>query len=116
MSSIDDGPSDFETLIRPVIDRRLFLKGGSAALGLFLAGSPLIKLLASDAEPGRSSLLNFTPVPASTADTFVVPSGYHARPLISWETRSYRERQPSMKVAAGLLPIRLSRWAITTMA
>ena len=84
MSSIDDGPSDFETLIRPVIDRRLFLKGGSAALGLFLAGSPLIKLLASDAEPGRSSLLNFTPVPASTADTFVVPSGYHARPLISW--------------------------------
>ncbi len=77
----EDTPSDFETLIEQGLSRRSLLKGmGTSALGLFFAAHPLSKAIAS----ANSALLGFRAVPASTADNFVVPQGYVAKPLISW--------------------------------
>ena len=36
------------------------------------------------ADNKKSVLLNFDAVPASTSDTFIVPKGYKATPLVSW--------------------------------
>ena len=73
--------TDFDRLIQKGLNRRRFLQGSAASLGLFLAASPLAQAVAAATE---SKLLGFKPVPASTADTFVVPEGYVAEPLISW--------------------------------
>ncbi len=78
-------PSGFEQLIGPGLTRRRFLSGfgsviGAAALGSFMGMAPLQRVHGNT----RSSLLGFTQVPASTADTFVVPQGYSARALVSW--------------------------------
>ena len=76
-----DTPSDFEKIITSGLSRRGFLAGmGVAALGTFLGANTLTQAFAT----GRSPLLGFKPVPTSTADTFVVPEGYSARPLLSW--------------------------------
>jgi secreted PhoX family phosphatase len=77
-------PSGFEQLIAPGLTRRRFLSGfggvvGAAALGSFIGMAPLQRLHGST----RSSLLGFIQVTASTADVFVVPRGYSARPLVS---------------------------------
>lgn len=73
--------SDFEKLIAAGLSRRHFLGGlGMTALGAFFGAGMTNRAQAQNAGP----LLGFTPVPASTADAFVVPSGYTARPLISW--------------------------------
>ena len=77
-------PSGFEQLIAPGLTRRRFLSGfggvvGAAALGSFIGMAPLQRIHGST----RSSLLGFIQVTASTADVFVVPRGYSARPLIS---------------------------------
>lgn len=81
----DDHPSDFEQIINRAIDRRRFLAGSSAALGLMLSGAPLVRVLADTTNTGgNSALLGFAGVPASTADSFTVPTGYEARPLIMW--------------------------------
>ncbi|KEA62915.1 putative phosphatase [Marinobacterium lacunae] len=73
--------SDFDKLVQKGLSRRGFLQGSAAAMGLFLAASPLAKAVAAVTE---SKLLGFTQIPASTADTFEVPEGYIAEPLISW--------------------------------
>lgn len=52
---------------------------GAAALGSFIGMAPLQRLHGST----RSSLLGFIQVTASTADVFLVPQGYSARPLLS---------------------------------
>ncbi|TCK02331.1 PhoX family protein [Marinobacterium mangrovicola] len=73
--------SDFDRMVQKGLSRRGFLKGSATAMGLFLAASPLAHAVASVTE---TKLMGFTQVPASTADTFVVPEGYVAEPLISW--------------------------------
>ncbi len=78
----DEQDSQFSEMIEARLSRRGFLTGSAAvSAGAFLALNPVAKAVA--AKP-TSSLLNFEPVPASTADTVVVPKGYKATPLISW--------------------------------
>ncbi|WP_051559837.1 PhoX family protein [Marinobacterium jannaschii] len=76
--------SDFEQIIDRGLSRRGFLKGGATAMGLFLAATPLAQAVAAASTPMKSKLLGFKAVSASTADRFIVPEGYEARPLISW--------------------------------
>jgi len=71
--------TDFDTVAQQ--SRRNFLKGGTAALGLFMAASPLSSAVAA---AGKKPLVDFKAIPASTADSFVVPEGYTATPVISW--------------------------------
>lgn len=73
--------SDFDKLVQKGLNRRGFLQGSAAAMGLFLTATPLAKAVAAATE---SKLLGFAQIPAGTADTFVVPEGYIAEPLISW--------------------------------
>ncbi|TVS18016.1 MAG: PhoX family phosphatase [Gammaproteobacteria bacterium] len=81
----NDSPSDFEQIINRAMDRRRFLAGSGAALGLMLSGASLARVLAdTDGTAAGSTLLHFQAVPASTADRFIVPTGYEARPLIMW--------------------------------
>lgn len=62
--------------------RRRFLAGsGLLGMGSFLAAAPVRSAMAA---MGKSKLLGFEAVPASTADTVVVPRGYKAEPLLSW--------------------------------
>lgn len=78
----DEQESQFSQMIEAKLSRRRFLAGSAAAsAGAFLAVSPVAKAIA--AKP-TSALLNFEPVPASTADQVIVPKGYRATPLISW--------------------------------
>lgn len=78
------GASDLEKIVDKAVSRRGFLRGGAAAMGLFLAANPLAQAVAAATRPATSTLLGFSAIPASTADSFIVPEGYEARPLISW--------------------------------
>lgn len=75
--------SDFSSIIDAGLSRRRFMQGGATAMGLFLATNPLSQAVAATTH-SDSPLLGFKKVPASTADTFTVPEGYIAKPLISW--------------------------------
>lgn len=75
--------SDFSKIIDAGLSRRRFMQGGATAMGLFLAANPLAKAVAATTNL-ESKLLGFKKIPVSTADTFVVPEGYVAKPLISW--------------------------------
>ena len=75
--------SDFSKIIDAGLSRRRFMQGGATAMGLFLAANPLTAAIAATTNP-KSKLLGFSKIPTSTADTFVVPEGYIAKPLISW--------------------------------
>ena len=81
---LQDNASDLETIVDKAVSRRGFLRGGAAAMGLFLAANPLAQAVAAAAKPAASKLIGFSAVRASTADTFIVPEGYSAQPLISW--------------------------------
>ncbi|WP_319783995.1 PhoX family phosphatase [Oceanisphaera sp. IT1-181] len=74
---------EFTKMVEKSLSRRRFL-GGAAALSAaaFFSVSPVSRAIA--AATGSSPLLGFSAVAASTADTFVVPSGYQAERLISW--------------------------------
>ena len=72
----------FNEVVAARLSRRSVLKGGLAALALGGIGS-LVKAMPAAAR-GRGSLLGFTGIPVSTADTVVVPKGYTARVLIAW--------------------------------
>lgn len=73
--------SDFINFIHAGLNRRHFLQAASAStLVTFLTASPMSEILAA----GTSSLLGFNAIPASTADTVVVPAGYKAEVLIAW--------------------------------
>ncbi|WP_432472907.1 PhoX family protein [Amphritea sp. HPY] len=75
--------SDFSKIIDTGLSRRRFMQGGASAMGLFLAANPVAQTVAATTQP-KSKLLGFSKIATSTADTFVVPEGYVARPLISW--------------------------------
>ena len=72
----------FNEVLAARLSRRSVLKGGLAALALGGIGS-LVKAMPAAAR-GRGSLLGFTGIPVSSADTVVVPKGYTARVLIAW--------------------------------
>jgi secreted PhoX family phosphatase len=74
-------PTDFEKMIDNALSRRDFLRN-TASIGLFLAGTSTGRMLHASDTP--SALLGFQPVPISVADSFEVPAGYSAQPLISW--------------------------------
>ncbi|SIQ80313.1 PhoX family protein [Marinobacterium stanieri] len=76
--------TDFDRMTAKGVSRRNFLRGGAAAMGLFLAASPLAQAVAAATRSESSKLMGFKAVAASTADSFVVPEGYVAKPLISW--------------------------------
>ncbi|MEI4931608.1 PhoX family phosphatase [Aeromonas caviae] len=71
----------FNRLIEAGLSRRGFLKGvGAASMVAFFAASPVAQAVAAATRP----LLGFQAVPASVADTIVVPPGYKAEVLIAW--------------------------------
>ncbi len=75
----------FEQVVAARMSRRGFLGGGlavAAAASLGGVGS-LLEAVPARAH-GRRSLLGFTGIPVSAADTVVVPEGYTARVLIAW--------------------------------
>ena len=70
-------------LLAPRLSRRQMVQGGLVAAGLALLGRSLPGL-----EPGyveaQSTLLGFTGVPVSTADTVTVPEGYTVQVFYAW--------------------------------
>ncbi|MEI4968378.1 PhoX family phosphatase [Aeromonas caviae] len=71
----------FNRLIEAGLSRRGFLKGvGAASMVAFFAASTVAQAVAAATRP----LLGFQAVPASVADTIVVPPGYKAEVLIAW--------------------------------
>lgn len=79
--SVDSSPA-FSQLVDKAISRRQFMTtSGALGLSAFLAASSAGKALA--AMP-KSRRLGFEAVPASGADTVIVPKGYRVEPLISW--------------------------------
>ncbi len=75
--------ADFSKIIDAGVNRRRFLQGGATAMGMFLAANPVAQAVAASTQL-KSKLLGFAKIATSTADTFEVPEGYVARPLISW--------------------------------
>jgi uncharacterized protein len=90
MSNVDDdiisNNSDnetFEDVVATRVSRRAFLGGGvAAAAGASLGG--VGSLLSAVPAEAKYSLVGFTAIPTSTADTVVVPPGYKAEVLIAW--------------------------------
>jgi secreted PhoX family phosphatase len=76
---------EFTQMVERGLSRRRFL-GASAALGAaaFFTMAPVSRSLAAALAPSGSPLLGFKAVPASTADTVIVPEGYQVERLISW--------------------------------
>lgn len=73
--------TQFDSIVQKAMSRRGFMGTSMTAMGLFLAANPLAKAVAAATD---APLLGFTAVPTSTDDTFVVPDGYIAEPIISW--------------------------------
>jgi secreted PhoX family phosphatase len=92
VSSNTSGNRPFRDVLASRLSRRNILAGGTivAAAGFLGAGAGVA--LAGDRGGSgghggpRRPLLGFTPVPAGTADAFVVPEGYTAQVLVPWGT------------------------------
>lgn len=88
--------SEFSQLVETALSRRQFLRNaGLAGLGVFFMASPLSQAMAESASSAAtpttetakasvSTLMGFKAIPASTADTVVVPEGYTYEVLVSW--------------------------------
>jgi hypothetical protein len=85
--------SEFTQLVEQALSRRQFLRrAGLAGLGAFFMTSPLTQAIADAASTtatttkqiAPSTLLGFKGIPASTADTVVLPEGYKYEVLVSW--------------------------------
>lgn len=76
---------EFTQMAERGLSRRRFL-GATAALGAvtFFSMTPVSRSIAAALAPTGSPLLGFKAVPASTADTIMVPEGYKVERLISW--------------------------------
>ncbi|MBK8452725.1 MAG: PhoX family phosphatase [Thiofilum sp.] len=96
-SHLKQADSEFTQLVEQALSRRQFLRrAGLAGLGAFLMATPLTQAIAEAvsntattatseaAKAAPSTLLGFKSIPASTADTVVVPEGYQYQVLISW--------------------------------
>src|SRR5687768_12185891 len=91
LSSNPSGTRAFAGIARAGLTRRSLLAGGMVAAAGFLTTSYLdpLSAVAAPRDPGGSSgraLLGFQPIPTSSADEVVVPTGYSARPFIPWGT------------------------------
>lgn len=93
MSNVDDdGVSNFsknetfEDVIAARFSRRSFIGSGLSALAVASLGGieSLVGAVPASVKAGQASLLGFTGIPISEADTVVVPPGYNAKVLISW--------------------------------
>ncbi|PSW16906.1 PhoX family phosphatase [Photobacterium sanctipauli] len=74
---------EFNRIIEKGINRRQFLKASTATGTVaFFASAPIAQAIAQTKE--QKVEIGFEAVPASTADTIVVPKGYQADVLISW--------------------------------
>jgi secreted PhoX family phosphatase len=73
--------ADLSRLVERTLSRRRFLQGSSLGLAAFLGGGSLTALAGT---ARTDTLLDFAPVPASSADEVRVPEGYRVEPLISW--------------------------------
>jgi len=83
-SNLDNEDADFTKMIDKALSRRDFMKASATlGMGAFLALNPLSQAIAASTSTS-SKLLSFDAIPASTADTVVVPKGYTAEVLISW--------------------------------
>ncbi len=84
-SNIPDNRT-FAEVVEARLGRRGLLKGalGTAIAGLFSATA--LGTLARGARAAAGPSIGFQPVPVSTADTVIVPSGYKAQVLIPWGT------------------------------
>jgi len=84
--SNQSGNEPMREVIAARLSRRNFLRGGLAAAGAGMLGvDALLAALPASARVQRpGTLLGFESVPASTADTLVVPPGYTAKVLIAW--------------------------------
>ncbi len=78
--------SDFTRMADKAVSRRGFMAGmGALGIGAFIGMSPIAQSVqAAMSASVKSKLIGFDPVPASTADTVVVPKGYKVDNLISW--------------------------------
>ncbi len=90
-SSNNSGNRHFREVLAANLSRRNVLRGGTmvAAAGFLGAAGAGAALAGDDRSrgPGRPRpLLGFTPVPAGSADTLIVPEGYTAAVLIPWGT------------------------------
>ncbi|TXH78472.1 MAG: PhoX family phosphatase [Thiothrix sp.] len=95
-SHLKHSDSEFSQLVETVLSRRQFLRNaGLAGLGAFFMASPLSQAMAESASSAAtpttetakasvSTLMGFKAIPASTADTVVVPEGYTYEVLVSW--------------------------------
>ncbi len=78
--------ADFQAVLQQALSRRAFLKGGLGAAVVGVFGLPLAgcAVRAPGLATSTSSLLGFTPVPTSTADTVSVPPGYRVQVFLPW--------------------------------
>ncbi|WP_261815882.1 PhoX family protein [Vibrio gallicus] len=75
---------EFNRFIEAAMSRRSFLKNtGAASSVAFFAASPISQAVAGSMA-SKTDIMGFDAIPASTADTVVVPAGYNADVLISW--------------------------------
>ena len=82
----NDQDSEFTKLTEKTVSRRGFMAGmGALGIGAFMGLNPITQSVqAAMKQSVTSSLIGFKPIPASTADTVVVPEGYKVSNLISW--------------------------------
>ena len=96
-SHLQQADSDFTQLVEKALSRRQFLRrAGLAGLGAFLMAAPLTQAIAEAvsttataatpdaAKMTPSTLMGFKGIPASTADTIILPEGYQYQVLASW--------------------------------
>lgn len=74
----------FASILGSRLQRRQVLRGGLAFAVTSLFAGPISKGLRPAPAAADTTLLGFTAVPISEADTIVVPEGYTARTLIPW--------------------------------
>ncbi|SKA58484.1 Tat (twin-arginine translocation) pathway signal sequence [Enterovibrio nigricans DSM 22720] len=78
-----DHEPEFNRFIDAAMNRRNFLRTASAAGTVaFFATVPVAKAVAESMD--NSKLMGFTAIPASTADTVIVPEGYIVERVVSW--------------------------------
>lgn len=93
--------SEFTNILEQRLNSRRNFMITTAGISGLLMLSPLSQAI--NAVSKKSSLLGFKAVPASTADTVIVPAGYEARVLMSWGDPIYAdapEFNPSGKPSA----------------
>lgn len=85
-AAVSSNGRHFNDIAEARLSRRSVMGGGLAAAAAFLVGAPGVSRAGASAGAAAGPLLEFTPIPPSTADEVVVPAGYTARPFLPWGT------------------------------